>query len=314
MSDDSSSHSPGSKDGDPQSFISRMRRRLFKRALEGTLRKNLEEMIGEHPEGGSEGIGREERLLLMNTLNFADMRVEDVMIPRMDIIAVDEKLSLSALVQAFAEAEVSRMPVYRGTLDNVIGLIHLKDIFLVLAKARSTDGRLQSLKNITLSDLMRPILHVPSSMRLSNLLLKMRARRVHMAVVVDEYGGVDGLVTNEDLIEQIVGDIEDEHDTEDEAESLKAIDETSFEAGGRVTIEELEDVLGRSLRAGGDETDDVDTVGGLVVALAGRVPHKGEIVSFDAGLTFEVLEADSRRLRKLRVVVAPAEPRENIEQ
>lgn len=301
MNDESSSHSMGSKDGDPQSFISRMKRRLFKRQLEGTLRENIEEMLEEHPEGGLEGIGSEERLFLMNTLDFADMRVENVMTPRTDVIAVDETLSLSELIQAFAEAEVSRMPVYRGTLDNVIGLVHLKDLFLVLAKAHGASGSLAIPENVTLISLMRPILHVSSSMRLSNLLLRMRARRVHMAVVVDEYGGVDGLVTNEDLIEQIVGEIEDEHDTDDESETLEQVEDRAYEAGGRVTIEHLENVLGLSLRAEG--IDDVDTVGGLVVAIAGRVPRKGETVILVDRVQFDVLESDSRRLRKLRVTL-----------
>ncbi|MDA5194689.1 hemolysin family protein [Govanella unica] len=314
MSDESSSQSSGSKDGDPLSFISRLKRRFFRRVPEGTLRESLEEVIEDHPEGGVEGISDEERSLLMNTLEFADMRVEDVMIPRADVIAVDEKLALPALVQAFAEAEVSRMPVYRGTLDEVVGLVHLKDVFIVLAKARGTDGRLRSFKDVTLADMMRPILHVPSSMRLPDLLLKMRARRVHMAVVVDEYGGTDGLVTNEDLLEQIVGDIEDEHDIDEDGDSLTTIDDVTYEAGGRLAVEDLETALGRSLRQGGDETEDVDTLGGLVVALAGRVPHKGELVIFDPSLAFEVLEADSRRLKKLRIMLTTgSEPQGAVE-
>lgn len=307
MSDDSSPSPSGSKDGDPQSFIARVKRRFFKRAPESTLRESLEEVIGDHPEGEFEAMGEEERSLLLNSLNFADMRVEDVMIPRADIIAVEEKLELPALMQVFADAEVSRMPVYRGTLDEVIGLVHLKDVFLVLAKARGKDGQLQSPKEMTIGDIMRPILHVPTSMRLSELLVKMRARRVHMAVVVDEYGGTDGLVTNEDLLEQIVGDIEDEHDTED-GDGLTPLDAQSFEAGGRVPVEDLEAALGRSLREG-DMVEDVDTVGGLVVALAGRVPHKGEVVALDAGLSFEVLDASPRRLKKLRIMVTePPQP------
>ncbi len=299
MSEDSAPAPSGPKDGDPSSsFISRMRNLLFGRPSEGTLREVLEDMIGDSPEG-QERIGEEERLLLLNTLDFAEKRVEDVMIPRADVVAVSETTSFADLVQIFASAEMSRLPVYRDSLDEVIGLVHVKDVFLKLAKARTADNLLKPETAGTLASIMRPVLFVPSSMRLADLLVKMRATRIHMAVVVDEYGGTDGLVTNEDLVEEIVGEIEDEHDTE-VTDSLTVLDGQSWEAGARLPVEDLEDAVGATL-LDEEEAEEIDTLGGLVVSLAGRVPLKGEIIHHDAGFAFEILDADPRRLKKVRI-------------
>lgn len=305
MTDDPSSQASGTKDGDPQSIITRLKRLFSGRSGEGSLRESIAEVLEEHAGGGDEELGREEHALLMKTLAFADLRVEDIMVPRADIIAVELETPLEDLVRSFAEAEVSRMPVYRGALDDVTGMVHIKDVFRVLA-ARRENGAAGGEEGLV--DIQRPILFVPSSMRLPNLLVKMRATRIHMAVVVDEYGGTDGIVTIEDLVEQIVGDIEDEHDTDDEEnDGLTEIDSCTFEAGARLDVEDLEQALDRKLRTS-EELEEVDSVGGLVTAIAGRVPQKGEIIQNGSGLTFEVLDADPRRLKKLRVRIAEDMP------
>lgn len=304
MTDEPSPSQPAAaKDGEPPSIISRLMRLFSGRSGEGSLRESIEEVLEEHAGEGDQDLGAEEHELLMKTLAFADLRVEDIMVPRADIIAADAATSFADLVQCFAEAEVSRMPIYRGSLDEVIFMVHIKDLFRVLAESRVQDGLPDSGAAVQLADIQRPILFVPPSMRLPNLLLKMRATRIHMAVVVDEYGGTDGVVTIEDLVEQIVGDIEDEHDTDGpDTDMLTAIDACTYEAGARLDVEDLEKALDRKLRTS-EELEDVDSVGGLVTAIAGRVPQKGEIVQNGHGLSFEVLEADPRRLKKLRVRV-----------
>ena len=273
----------------PQSLVERLKR-LFGGKSEGTLRESLEEVLVEHAEG-PENIGHEERTLLLNTLAFAEARVDDIMVPRVDIVAVESTSSLDEVAAAFVAAAVSRMPIYRESLDDVVAMVHVKDVFRILASGETA---------FKLADVQRPILFVPPSMRLPNLLVKMRATRIHMAVVVDEYGGTDGIVTIEDLVEQIVGDIEDEHDI-DEDVKLTTVDSQTFESGARLDLDVLEEALGQSLR-GGEEFEDVDTVGGLVTSLAGRVPKAGEsFIHAASGVRFEVLEADPRRLRRVRV-------------
>lgn len=287
--------SSDARDTDSPSIVDRLKR-LFGGRSEGSLRESLEEVLVEHGESG-EAIGQEERSLLFNALEFADARVEDIMVPRADILAVEAEMPFDALVAAFSEAEVSRMPIYRGTLDDVVAMVHVKDIFRVLAKRVTGD----SAAAFRLADIERPILFVPPSMRLPHLLLKMRVTRIHMAVVVDEYGGTDGIVTIEDLVEQIVGDIEDEHDI-DEDDTLRAIDAHTFEAGARLDLDDLEKALDIKLRTA-DDTADVDTVGGLISMLAGRVPKAGDSFTLDNGVRFDVLEADPRRLRRVRLRV-----------
>lgn len=309
MTDDPSPQASGSKDADPQSIISRLKRLFSGRSGEGSLRESIEEVLEEHAGEGDAELGREEHALLMKTLAFADLRVEDIMVPRADIIAVEAETPLVDLVKSFADAEVSRMPVYRGALDDVSGMVHIKDVFRVLA-ARDENGAAANGSEESLVDIQRPILFVPSSMRLPNLLVKMRATRIHMAVVVDEYGGTDGIVTIEDLVEQIVGDIEDEHDTdEEENDGLTPIDSNTYEAGARLDVDDLERALDRKLRTS-EELEEVDSVGGLVTAIAGRVPQKGEIIRNGSGLSFEVLDADPRRLKKLRVRIEENIPHE----
>jgi len=226
---------------------------------------------------------------------FQSLSVADVMTPRADITAVELSASFETLVAAFADSEHSRLPVYRETLDDPVGVAHLKDVFKLLAGSadrRSGDGTL-------LPRLKRETLYVPASMRAADLLVRMQASRIHMAMVIDEFGGVDGLVTLEDVIEAVVGEIDDEHD---EAAAIQIVARAGgvYEIDARVALEELEAALGRSL-ATPDMDEDIDTAAGLVSALAGRVPQRGEVIAHPAGLDFEITDADPRRVKRLRL-------------
>ena len=240
--------------------------------------------------------------LLVNVREFHDKRVEDVMVPRADIIAVDIETPLKTLSRLFSEAAHSRLPVYRETLDDPVGVAHIKDVIGYLSRLTEDGGESASqdwLETRILPSIRRPLLYVPASMRALDLLLKMQSRRMHMALVVDEFGGTDGLVTLEDLIEPIVGDIEDEHD-EGEAPAIVSKSPECWEADARATIEDFEYVVGRDVASEAEEND-VDTLGGLVFHLAGRVPERGEVLSHPSGFEFEVLDSDPRRIKRLRV-------------
>ncbi len=235
---------------------------------------------------------------------FKSLTVADVMTPRADIVAVELADPLESVVAAFADSEHSRLPVYREDLDDPVGVVHLKDVFKLLAKsARDTAPGAPPL-----AKLMRQTLYVPPSMRAADLLVRMQGRRIHLAIVIDEFGGVDGLVTLEDVIESVVGEIDDEHD---EASSSRIVERPGgvFELDARVPVDELSAAVGRDLTSGVTE-EDIDTVAGLVAALAGRLPERGEVISHPAGLEFEILEADPRRIKRLRVrpAAAPARP------
>lgn len=238
-------------------------------------------------EGHGEKLGR----TLPGLANLQRLRVEDVAIPKAEIVALSHESSLKEIVQEFRESGYSRIPVYEETLDKPLGLLLLKD----LALQYGFNGH----HDLALAPLLRPILYVPPSMPLSVLLRKMQADRTHMALVIDEYGGVDGLVTIEDLLEQVVGEIEDEHDTEEEV-TIQRVDDATFMADARTPLEDLAQVLGMSLDYE-DMDEEVDTLGGLVFVLSGHVPVRGEVVEHPSGLEFEVIEADPRRIRRLRV-------------
>jgi len=231
---------------------------------------------------------------------FQSLTVADVMTPRADITAVELSASFETLVAAFADSEHSRLPVYRETLDDPVGVAHLKDVFKLLAGSadrRSGDGTL-------LPRLKRETLYVPASMRAADLLVRMQASRIHMAMVIDEFGGVDGLVTLEDVIEAVVGEIDDEHD---EAATIQIVARAGgvFEIDARVALDDLEAAVGRGLTTS-DMDDDIDTAAGLVSALAGRVPQRGEVIAHPAGLDFEITDADPRRVKRLRLRPAVA--------
>lgn len=232
--------------------------------------------------------------------NLRRMRVEDVAIPRAEITSVAADTDLPDLVQVFRDSGLTRLPVYDGTLDEPIGLVHLKDIALGYGFNGADEP-------FTLSESLRPVLYVPPSMPIGVLLTKMQADRIHMALVIDEYGGVDGLLTIEDLIEQVIGEIEDEHDVE-EAQPWVREEDGAFLALARAPLEDFESEVGLDL-VDEEEEEEVDTLGGLVFLLSGRVPARGEVVTHPSGVEFEVIDADPRRIKRLRVRM-PAEAAE----
>lgn len=260
---------------------------------ESSLRESLEEVIEEHEEDlpSEKHLGDDERSMLINVLNYGDLRLDDIMIPRVDIVSVNIGIGFSELIEAFSEASHSRLPIYKKTLDEIVGMIHVKDLVINFSETKKNDWQLEPM--------IRPVLFVAPSMRPMDLLAKMRAGRTHMAIVVDEYGGTDGLVTIEDLIEQIVGDIEDEHDDEENL-TLVLIEEGVFEANARLEIEDLEAELGVDFLAD-KEDEDIDTLGGLVISLVGRVPQIGDNIFHPLGFKFEILDADPRKLKKIRI-------------
>jgi CBS domain containing-hemolysin-like protein len=228
---------------------------------------------------------------------FASLRVADVMTPRADIVALEVSTPLEEVVRRFVEVELTRLPLYRESLDDPVGVLHIKDVVRLIAP--SPDGRGPAWASPPPKRLRREALYVPASMRCADLLLRMRVARIHMALVIDEFGGTDGLVTLEDLIEAVVGDIGDEHD--EEAAPEIAARPGGWEADARAPLEALEAMLGTQLAPRGEEEEEIETVGGLVSAVAGRVPQRGEVIVHPAGLEFEVLDADPRRLRRLRI-------------
>jgi magnesium and cobalt transporter len=236
----------------------------------------------------------QERFLIGNILKVHDRNAADVMVPRVDIVALDVEQPFSEVVRCMVEHGHSRVPVYRATLDDVIGFVHVKDVLAPVADRRPA----------RLERLLRKVLYVAPSLPILDLLVQMRQARTHIAMVVDEFGGIDGLVTIEDLIEEIVGDIEDEHDVP-ETPTLIERPDGSIIADARLPIEALEEQHGIELRPAGDE-ESVDTLGGLVFMLAGRVPKRGEVIAHPDGIEFEVLDADPRRVKRLRVRGLPA--------
>ena len=263
-------------------------RSLTRSSSEAGLRETFEEVLEEY--GALEdALDPEQREMLLNIVGFGELRVGDIMVPRTDIVAVEIGLSLSEVVAQFREGRHSRLPVYRETLDDLVGFVHIKDV-IDYWPARP---------DFATKDIVRELLVVPPSMPVIALLQRMRATHIHMAIVVDEYGGTDGLVTIEDAVEEIVGDIADEHDDEEEP-LLVQLPDGSFDADGRAEIEALEAIAGVDLLPD-DGDEDVDTLGGLVFTILGRVPQSGERLVHDCGLEFEVVDADARRIRRLRI-------------
>jgi magnesium and cobalt transporter len=264
------------------------------------MRESLEEVI-EESERASSALSAQERVMLGNLLKFGELKVRDVMVPRAEIVAVDETIGLADLLMLFREAQHSRLPMFRETLDDPTGLIHVKDVLGLLQAEAS--GAFCLSPNARITALRRPVLFAPPSMRALDLLLKMQATHTHLALVIDEYGGTDGLITIEDIIEQIVGDIADEHD---EVSSELKPDGDGYIADARMDLDDFKARTGHDLMVEDDEDEierDIDSLGGLVVSLLGRVPQRGEIVNHPDGSEFQVLEADPRRVRKLRVTL-----------
>ena len=263
----------------------------------------LGKLMGRSPDAGGDTLETISKKRMINAAEqFHHLRVEDVMVPRADIIAVETGTGLQELATAFKDAGHSRLPVYKETLDEPLGMVHIKDVVpYLMLDAKGRTGKTYAAKKV-IQYIRRPVLFVPPSMLAQDLLRRMQARRMHMAIVVDEYGGTDGIVTLEDLIEPIVGDIDDEHDEADpQIRKIAGAGKSAiWEADARVTIDDFEQAIGRDF-ATPDEEDDVDTLGGLVFTLAGRVPERGEVIYHADGLEFEVLDADPRRVKTLRI-------------
>jgi Mg2+/Co2+ transporter CorC len=292
-------------------WLDRFLNRLGLRARE-SIRTDLEDVLASTAE--SEGFSAQERAMLRNVLGFHSTRVRDAMVPRADIIAVSADTPLGELLRIFRSAGHSRLPVYGETLDDPKGMIHIRDFLeYLVAKAENGNGRRRrgkapqplSLDHIDLTTplsatrILRPVLFVPPSMPAVELLVRMQTTRTHMALVIDEYGGTDGLASIEDLVELIVGDIEDEHDLASAA-MIEQDGPYTWLADARADLEEASQVLGIDL-TGDDLAEDVDTLGGLIVTLAGRVPARSELIAGPEGLEFEILDADPRRLKRVKV-------------
>ena len=233
---------------------------------------------------------QEEENMLQNVIGFGTSRVEDCMVPRADIIGVDKDAKIKDVLKLFSDSNHSRIPVYRETLDDPIGMLHMKDLISVF-----TDDNFNEIK---LENFLREILFVPPSMKSRDLLVRMQTSRIHMALVIDEYGGTDGLVTIEDLIEEIIGEIEDELFEED-LDRIK-IFENHIDTYARTSIEEINNLIGKSLFTE-DIDEEINTIGGLVFVLAGRVPQRGELIKHPLGFEIEITDADSRKIKKVRL-------------
>ncbi|MFZ4381449.1 MAG: hemolysin family protein [Sandarakinorhabdus sp.] len=284
-------------------------RHLFNPAQEISLRESLEDAIDEAEDAAPKGalgddLGPVERAMLRNMLHLGEECAGDIGVPRADMITFDADQGFAALVAKFRDAGHSRMPVWRGERDNIIGMIHIKDVYTRIADTFSDTVSSAPLMNLAIEPLLREVLFVPASMAIVDLLARMRAGRTHMAIIIDEYGGVDGLVTIEDLVEEIVGDIEDEHD-EAAAALIQEVGDGLWEADARLSISDLEDTLGVKL-ADDAVGLDVDTLGGLVFMLAGRVPAPGEHVDHPAGWRIDVIDGDPRMVKRLRIQLTAA--------
>jgi len=267
--------------------------RIFAREKLGSAAA-VEEALREREENGEELQGAHKDMIL-RAARFDRLRVADVMRARAEIVAIEASATLGEASRVFSDSQHSRLPVYGETLDDPQGFIHVRDVLALLAPAEDGEAR-ATFNDRSLPRIRRDILFVPQSMTLSTLFLKMQSSRIHLALVVDEYGGTDGLVSMEDLVEQIVGAIEDEHDVES---ALVTERPGVFEADGRAPIDQLEAKLGVSL-ALPDHEDEFDTAAGLVVALAGRLPQRGEILHHPAGFDIEVVDSDPRRVKRVR--------------
>ena len=270
-----------------RSILGYVQRFLQKDNGGNTVRGALEELIEDHPHSETP-IVDEQRTLLENILNLRDRTIADVMVPRADIIGINANATLEQIIVLINEEAHSRVPVFQEALDDAIGMIHIKDVL----SAQQKKGL------INLHEIVRPVLFVAPSMQVLELLLEMRAKRTHMALVVDEFGGVDGLLTIEDLVEEIVGEIEDEHDLGDEP-TWRVRTDGAIDADARLEIFHFEQAVG--LFVTDEEREELDTLGGLVFSLAGRVPVRGELVKHSSGVEIEIVDADPRRVKHLRI-------------
>ncbi|TDI65028.1 MAG: HlyC/CorC family transporter [Alphaproteobacteria bacterium] len=290
-------------------LVDRLRSYLKKRNGDSSLRESLEDILEEDGSTAQE-LRNEERVMLLNVLNLEELRVEDVMVPRADIKAINADMTVAECARIFGEVAHSRLPVYQEVLDNPIGMAHIKDVVGLLVPPTTPDGKTQKdgddPAKVSIAKFLKPVLFVPPSMPVVDLFLKMQATHIHMALVIDEFGGTDGLVTIEDLVEEIVGEIEDEHDTAT-TPNLKLRNDGSYDASARVPIDTLEAALSVDLL---DEKweEEIETLGGLVFFLVGRVPQRGELIRHPAGIDFQVVDADPRRIKRLRIYPGKKRP------
>ena len=280
-----------------QSFLQRLRQ-LFWRRNEHSLRESIAELVQEAADAPQEPgvlpeLDRQERALIANVLRMRDTTADDVMIPRADIIAMPVDVTLDQALEQIRREGHSRLPVFREQLDDIVGMIHIKDVFGYVGRA----------DEFQLESIVRAPLVVAPQVPVLDLLLQMRQARIHLALVVDEYGGIDGLVTIEDLVETITGDIADEHDEEDKPLVTERPDGT-LDLDARLPVDDFETRVGAML-TDEERSADIDTVGGLIFTIAGRVPSRGEVVTHASGMEFRVLDADPRRIRRLRARLPP---------
>jgi len=269
-----------------KNFLSKF---TYKSSLDKTNLKEDLETVLDNKSNNTDGISKQERVMLMNILKIDEILARDIMIPRAEIIALEESISFDEAIKIFVEGAHSRIPIYNEQLDNITGMLHIKD----LVKYQTEND----IKGNFIDSIKKDILHIPPSMPALDLLIKMQLTRLHMGVVIDEYGGVDGLITIEDVIEEITGEIEDEHDDKDISMFIK-LSPNTFEANARLSIVELEKISQIQLI---NEDDDTDTIGGLVATVAGRVPQRGEIIKHDSGIVFTILDADPRRIKTIKI-------------
>jgi len=301
-------------DAESEGFFARLARALFG-WKNGPTRADIEVVL-EAAGPGEAGVSPEERTMIRNILALRGRRIESVMVPRGDIIAVQQDISIGELVKVFEKAGHSRLVAYNDTLDDPIGMVHIRDLIAFMTARAAVDpdkpsrrkkqraagldlGAIDLTMQLSSTKIMREILFVPPSMPALDLLEKMQATRIHLALVVDEYGGTDGLVSMEDIVEQIVGDIADEHD-EDELPSIVAQLDGSFVADARASLTDVTAAVGVAFDVG-DAAEAVDTLGGYLMTQVGRLPLRGELVPGPAGFEIEVLDSDPRRIKKVRI-------------
>ena len=310
------SHDNSPSDHRPSGLFARLKRAFSGQS--GNLRESLEDVIETHDAGaGDDKLSADQRSMLRNLIAFDDLRVDDAMVPRADITAIEDVAPMRDLLEAFTKANHSRMPVYHETLDNITGMVHVKD-FLRWLEVKGSRRKGKGAAGLSLpvaelsstvkshGSLIRDVLFVPPSMPAADLLLKMKSSHVHLAIVIDEYGGTDGLLSIEDVVELIVGDISDEHDTDEDPQVSKT-DERTYVADARVAIATLDGMFGVDLLPD-EEEDEADTLAGLIFEMVGHVPTRGEIIRHDSGIEFEILETDRRRVKKVRIHLPPPAP------
>lgn len=296
-------HETSAAPNEPPRFLSVLwmrLKRLWKPAHDGTLKEALEEALDEvleEHENEATQIAPDETQMLRNVLHFGDRTVREIMIPRADIVAIAEGITFSKLKAHIVEQRHTRTPVYRGNIDQMIGFLHVKDMIQLEPDVHADEP-------FEFKPVLRSLLFVPHSMKLVDLLARMRSSKGHMAIVVDEHGGTDGLVTLEDVVEEIIGEIQDEHDEEELHAQVTRVGDHAIDCLARTRLDRLEATLDLRLMTPDDEGN-FDTLGGLIFAELGRVPHQGERVPHPTGVVFEILEADARKIEKVRIHLQP---------